>query len=304
MFKNWSNTNYSREKEYINAIVMSDARAFKKAKKRKTLKTTAWLYAFFIAFVILISLLTLFFSIDFQKNYKTLFTGIEILVFLTLALDYVLRWWTSEVRFKKGNWSYFYWPFSFSAIILLFSLLPSFYLINIFTSSNITVFTFFENLKFLRVFRLILLLNLFPFTRIFVNVFTKEKRDLTIVFVVVMATIAIFALIMYNIEGISPADIPKNLSPSELSDWKAHHITTFWDAFYFSTVTLTTIGFGDIVPVTGVGRTMVIMMSVIGIGVLAIPSGIIAGGFISEVKRINQKKAKAKEEELKRKAKK
>lgn len=58
----------------------------------------------------------------------------------------------------------------------------------------------------------------------------------------------------------------------------------FFKSIYFTTVAMTTIGFGDLSPTTQMGRLMVIILSLIGIAVFAIPSGVIAGAFLQELK--------------------
>ena len=60
---------------------------------------------------------------------------------------------------------------------------------------------------------------------------------------------------------------------------------TFFDAVYWSTVSLTTVGYGDIYPVTTVGRIVTMVSSVFGIAVIALPSGVITAGYMNEIAR-------------------
>ena len=65
---------------------------------------------------------------------------------------------------------------------------------------------------------------------------------------------------------------------------------TFYDAFYWATITLTTVGFGDLCPVSEMGKTLSIISSLVGIGVIAMPSSIITAGFMQELNlRTNEK---------------
>ena len=65
---------------------------------------------------------------------------------------------------------------------------------------------------------------------------------------------------------------------------------SFFDSVYFATVSLTTIGYGDISPQTEIGRFVLIVSSLLGVGVIALPSGIITSGFLFVVKeRENEK---------------
>ena len=57
----------------------------------------------------------------------------------------------------------------------------------------------------------------------------------------------------------------------------------FFDAVYWATVSLTTVGYGDIYPVTTIGRIVTMFSSVLGIAIIALPSGVITAGYLSEV---------------------
>ena len=267
-WKNWNANIYSKDKEMLNAIVTSD-NTYKPSSKAllAVYRGWMWFYAALIIIVTVLSLSMLGIPDDIMEENRLVFQAIETFAFFILLIDILLRWYTSEVRLKKGNWSYFLFPFTFVGILLIVSLLPSLTVIN-------KDWTFFENLKFVRIFRLILLTNLVPALGIFKKVLQKEKRILYVVFVVVLITIASFALVIYNIEH-SKANAT---------------ITSYWDALYFSTITLTTIGFGDKTPLTDLGKGVTMIMSIIGIAILTIPSGIIAGGFISEVKEATNNK--------------
>ncbi len=273
-FKKFGKTEYSNDKEYLNAIVSSDTtyKVGKKSKARR-FKISLWTYAIVVFTLTLLSLAMLALPSSFEKNNKTIISIIEMVVFAVLSIDLALRWYTSEVRMKKGNWSYFLFPITITGLMLIASLLPSLYLINVWMNTHNEGLEVLKNMKFLRIFRIILLANLIPGISIFTRVLSKEKRILLIVFTLVMITILLFSLVIYNIEEGKSGTM----------------ISSFWDALYFSTITLTTIGFGDVTPVQDMGKVVTIVMSIIGIAVLAIPSGIIAGGFIAEIKATRKK---------------
>ena len=303
-----------RKKEYINAIITSDA-GFKSDKLN--IRFLSYVYAFIIFSVTLASMATLAIPINDQENNKFLFSIIEILVFSVLITDLNLRWYTANVRIKKGKISYFLFPFTLVGSILLISLLPSLYLINVWTGENIHFFNLMMGMKFLRIFRLLLLSNLVPALHIFKKVIMKEKNALYLVFSIVLMTIVIFALVIFSVES-NEADIAVSQAISKYKEnhpggvfainnlhdfmhgdrksqeWKDINsiikVHSLLDAFYFSTIALTTIGFGDISPITSVGKIVTIFMSIIGIAILAMPSGVIAGGFISEIKDSKKQK--------------
>ena len=75
--------------------------------------------------------------------------------------------------------------------------------------------------------------------------------------------IVIAALVIFNVEPDS--------------------FSTFFDALYWATVSLTTVGYGDIYPVTAIGRAVAMISSVFGIAIVALPSGIITAGYLSAI---------------------
>ena len=282
--------NITQKQEVLSNIITSNTAELYGHKKERMF---SYIYSFVIFLVTIVSVSMLALSVEQQSKYPALFSIIEIVVFLVLAIDLILRWITSPVRLKKGKWSYLIFPFSLSGLMLLASLMPSLYLINVWSDEHIRAFTVFEDMKFLRIFRMIMLANLVPGLSIFRAVLLKEKWVLYIVFSVVIAMILIFALVIYDIETSDNAvkqfmenwnKIPGNQKIDLVKAEELLPIQSFWDSLYFSTVSLTTIGFGDIHPITLLGKNVTIIMSILGIAVLATPSGVIAGGFISEVR--------------------
>ena len=287
-WKKFGTTNYSKDKEYFNAIVMSDSSFHdKKTVKGFSFKALMYTYSLIIFFVTALSLAMLAFDTDTQKDNKAFFSIVEGIVFIVLLIDLILRWYTSEVRSKRGNFAYFLFPFTITGMLLILSLLPSLYLFNIWTHQHVQIFKTFETMKFLRIFRIVLLANLIPGMGLFTRVLSKEKRTLLTVFGLVIVSIVLFSLVIFNIEQ----GMDKNgISSGNKFQPDTVQIKTFLDAIYFSTVTLTTIGFGDISPHTQMGKVVVIVMAIIGVAILAIPSGIIAGGFITELKLDKQRR--------------
>ena len=107
---------------------------------------------------------------------------------------------------------------------------------------------------------------------IIVNVFKKQKRILMAVATTAAAYVLISALAIYNVEPES--------------------FDTFFDAVYWATISLTTVGYGDIYPVTTVGRIVTMVSSVFGIAVIALPSGVITAGYLDEVNKKDQEQDK------------
>lgn len=176
-------------------------------------------------------------------------------------IDYLLRWFTADFTLpKKEKWKAFLiYPFTPLAVLDLLSILPS-----ISACSSL--------LKLLRISRMVKLLRVFRFIRysknfnILLNVLRKEKNVLLAVLVIALFYILLTALIMFNAEDVSMFD-------------------NFFDAIYWATTTLTTVGYGDIYPHSELGRAISMISSLVGVAVIALPSGIITAGYLEELRK-------------------
>ena len=214
-------------------------------------------------FIMMLSIVISIVPLAFKEHYP-IFTWFEYVTVGLFILDYLLRWMTADYKLGKGVISFFIYPLTPFAIIDLLSILPS-----------VTVMH--EGLRLLRLFRLLKTLKVlrtFKFLRytknfeIIINVFKKQKRILLAVATTAVAYVLISALAIYNVEPES--------------------FDTFFDAVYWATISLTTVGYGDIYPVTTVGRIVTMLSSVFGIAVIALPSGVITAGYLEEVNKKQQ----------------
>lgn len=213
-------------------------------------------YSAFMILTILVSLLPLAF-----KQSNDLFFYIEYVSACLFILDYLLRWLTCDYKLKKGAWSFFCYPFTPMAIIDLLSILPSLTVLH----SSFRLFKLFRLMRTMRVLRALRILRYSKSLETVANVFRKQKKVLGAVASLAIAYIVVSALIIYNVEPDSFA--------------------TFFDAVYWATISLTTVGYGDIYPVTTVGRIVTMLSSLFGIAVIALPSGVITAGYMEEIAR-------------------
>ena len=146
------------------------------------------------------------------------------------------------------------------AIIDLLSILPSLTVLNN-EFKLLKLFRLLHTLKVLRTFKFLRYSKSFE---IIANVFKSQRKVLSAVGSLAVAYILISALVIYNVEPDS--------------------FNTFFDAIYWATVSLTTVGYGDIYPVTVIGRLVTMLSSVLGIAIIALPAGIITAGYMSEIK--------------------
>lgn len=230
-------------------------------------------YDVFIFVVILLSVVPLM----FWKEYP-IFKWIEVFTTTIFIIDYILRWVTADYKLGEGARSFIRYPFSFWAIIDLLSILPSFNILG-------------ANFKMLRLLRMMKILRLLKALRysghlfLFLDVLKKERKVLSTVLVFAIAYVFITALVMFNFEP--------RLNP-ETGEETFH---TFFDALYWSTVTLTTVGYGDICPATDLGRLISMFSSLFGVAVIALPSGIITASYLDELRQTKEGKKDEKPEE-------
>ena len=214
------------------------------------------IYDFIMMMTIIISIIPLTF-----KETNIIFQWIDYITVSIFIIDYLLRLITADYKIKKSVASFFVYPITPMAIIDLVSILPSISILN----------SGFRLLKLFRLLRTLKVLRAFKFLRysksfdIIANVFKKQKKVLSAVATMAVAYILISALVIYNVEPES--------------------FETFFDAIYWATISLTTVGYGDIYPITTIGRIVTMISSAFGIAIIALPSGVITAGYLDEINK-------------------
>ena len=214
------------------------------------------IYDFIMMATIVISIVPLAF-----KETNLIFQWIDYITVGIFVLDYILRLFTSDYKLNKSAASFFVYPVTPMAIIDLLSILPSVTVLN----------SGFRLLKLFRLLRTLKVLRAFKFLRysksfdVIASVFKKQKKVLSAVATMAVAYVLISALVIYNVEPES--------------------FETFFDAIYWATISLTMVGYGDIYPITTIGRIVTMISSVFGIAIIALPSGVITAGYLSEINK-------------------
>ena len=206
----------------------------------------------------------------FVKAYP-IFRIIEIVTVTLFIVDYILRWITADIRLGKKRMSFLIYPFSFWAIIDLLSILPALSLL----SKGFKIF------RIMRLLRVLRLLKVFRYTdkiQVLGRVIRKEKGVLMSVLGIAIFYVFLTALIMFNAEP--------HINP----ETGATTFGNFFDALYWATVTLTTVGYGDLTPVTNIGRFVSMLSSLFGVAVIALPSGVITASYLEELRSLKNKK--------------
>lgn len=219
------------------------------------------IYDWFMIAIIVLSLLPLTF-----KETTTLLGIMDQVTVVVFIADYALRLLTADFKLGKGSASFFMYPFTFMAIIDLLCILPSFTAL----SGGIKVLKLLRLFRALRVFRAAKMLRYSKSFIMIADIIEEQGRPLIAVCILAVAYIVISALIVFNVEPDS--------------------FNTFFDAVYWAAISLTTVGYGDIYPVTVAGRIITIISSLIGLAVVALPSGIITAGYMEKIRDAAQKK--------------
>ncbi len=215
------------------------------------------IYDCFMIIVILLSILPLCF-----KQTNNVFTAIDTICLVVFVIDYLLRWITADYKYdKKSLVPYIRYPFGVFAIIDIVSILPSISILN----NGFKLLRVFRMVRAFRVFRAFKMFRYSKSVRIIASVFKKSKESLIAVGTLAIAYIIISALVVFNVEPES--------------------FNNFFDAVYWATVSLTTVGYGDIYPVTTIGRIITMVSSIFGIAIVALPAGIITAGYMSEIEK-------------------
>ena len=208
--------------------------------------------------IMMITIIISIIPLAFKYN-STVFTIIDKVTVIIFIGDYFLRLITADFKISKGKWSFVYYPFTGMALIDLLSILPSVTVLN----SGWRLLKIFRLMRSLRVFRVFRAFRYSKNITMLLKVFKKQKDSLMVVLWLAIAYIFISALVVFNVE---PATFDN-----------------FFDAVYWATVSLTTVGYGDIYPVSLAGRIVTMVSALVGIAIVALPAGIITAGYMEDL---------------------
>jgi voltage-gated potassium channel len=200
-----------------------------------------------------------------QAQYGPLFTAVELLSLVVFTVEYALRVWVAaehapyrHLSERKARWRFVSSPLG---VVDLLAVLPFWF-----------AFVLPADLRVLLVFRIVRFLKLArysPAMRSLLDVLNGERRALFGCFVILIGATLVAASVMHVIEG--------HVQPDKFG--------TIPDAMWWAIVTLGTIGYGDVVPVTLLGRIVASITIFIGLIMVALPIGIVATAFAEEIHR-------------------
>ncbi len=214
------------------------------------------IYDYGMIAVIVISVIPLAF-----KETNPVFNAIDKITASVFIVDYLLRFATADLKLNKGKCSFVCYPVTPMAIIDLLSILPTFLSVN----SGLRLLKVFRLVRSFRVFRAFRMFRYSKSVTVIVNVIRNQRMALLAVCSMAGAYILLSALIVFNVEPDT--------------------FDTFFEAVYWAVVSLTTVGYGDIYPVSATGRVVTMLSSFVGIAIVALPAGIITAGYMSELEK-------------------
>lgn len=215
---------------------------------------------FLISLILLNLVIIIAETFDLPDSVRNTMNCLEIASVILFTIEYILRIWTSPYHYPdmRPALARLKYIFSFMAIVDLLAILPFYmpYFIPL-------------DLRILRLLRVIRLLRIFKINRYthalntIVTVFKNKASQLVSSLLVVELLMIIASVLMYNIEN--------SVQPEAFSN----AIETMW----WAVSTLTTVGYGDVYPITAAGKVLATIIAFLGIGMVAVPTGIITAGF-------------------------
>lgn len=212
---------------------------------------------------------------DLHDRYEDFFYYFDLISVTIFTIEYVLRVWSSnqEEKYKHSVWGRLKYMVSPGALIDLMAILPFF--LHILFGLRLEL----REIRMLRLARVIRLFRLTAYTKsanMIVNVFQKRKNELALSFALATFLIIIASCIMYFAEHRAPG-------PGETESKFTSIPATIW----WAVVSLTTTGYGDMYPITTIGKVLASIIMLTGVAFFALPAGIITAGFIDEF-RLNR----------------
>lgn len=217
--------------------------------------------------IMMISIIISIIPLCTHENYFV-FGIIDKVTVIIFIGDYILRILTADKKLRRGTLSFFLYPFTPMALVDLLSILPSLTVL----AKGYRLLKIFRLLRTFKVFRVFKAFRYSKNINMVINVFRKQKDSLMVVGGFAIGYILISALVIFNAE-------PETFE-------------TMYDAIYWATISLTTVGYGDVYATTTIGKFITMISAVLGIAIVALPAGIIIAGYQDELEEIKTQKEK------------
>lgn len=216
---------------------------------------------------------------EMELRYGKTLLFLEAVTVAFFALDYILRLLSAVFLYpglseQKAIKKY---VFSFTGIIDLLSFLP--YYLPVFFPSGAAVFRMF---RVIRIFRLFQINAYYDSLNVITEVITSKRQQLLSSVFIILVLMLSSSLCMYSLEHEAQPEVFSNA----------------FSGIWWSVSTLLTVGYGDIYPITTLGKIFSIFITFLSVGMVAIPTGIISAGFVDQYSRFKRISEYAYEEDI------
>ncbi len=235
----------------------------------------------FITVVIFLNLAaTMTATFDEAAAYMPVLNGIELVTSIIFLVEYCLRIWTADCLYpdKKGIKAVLRFVFSLSGLIDFFTFFPTF--LPFVFPTGMVAFRIFRVIKIFRLFQINAQYDAFT---VITNVLKEKKSQLFSSICMILVFMMAASLCMYSLEHEAQPEQFQNA----------------FSGIWWSVSTLLTVGYGDIYPITTLGKMMATVISFLGVGMVAIPTGIISAGFVEQYTKLKTLAYHSEEHELK-----
>ena len=201
--------------------------------------------------------------------YGNAFLMIERVTVAFFAIDFILRLITApemypDISSKRAFRKYI---LSFAGIVDILSFLP--YYLPVFFPAGAAVFRMFRVVRILRLFRIN---AYYDSLNVITEVLNSKKQQLLSSVFIIMVLMVAASLCMYSVEHEAQPEVFQNA----------------FSGIWWAASTLLTVGYGDIYPITTIGKFLAIVIAFLGVGMVAIPTGIISAGFVEQYSKLTE----------------
>ena len=216
---------------------------------------------------------------EMELKYGPELLAVEFVTVSFFAVDYVLRLWTAKYQYPDQREGRALWKYvsSITGIIDLASFLP--YFLPVFFPAGAVAFRMF---RVVRIFRLFRINAYYDSLSVITSVLASKRQQLMSSVFIILVLMLGASLCMYSLEHEAQPGVFRNA----------------FSGMWWAVSTLLTVGYGDIYPVTPMGQLFGICITFLGVGMVAIPTGIISAGFVDQYSRIKRISEYANEQEI------
>jgi voltage-gated potassium channel len=208
-------------------------------------------------------------------KYHFWFDAFENFCIVIFTFEYIARVLTADIKMPdlKGWRPFVKYIFSFMAMVDLLAILPSILLL-VLPQGLLAELAFIRMLRIMRVFRVLKITRYSGSLKMMGDVLKDKLSDISVTIFIAFILMIIASTLMYYAEHVA--------QPDQFPD--------IVHAFWWAVATLTTVGYGDVYPVTALGKILSGVIAILGIGLVALPTGILSGAFVEKMEIAKQRK--------------